>query len=217
VRLLLAALAGLAVAAGLAACGTGGKVSASTDQQNGKKLFQEKCAGCHSLAAVGSSSPIGPNLDDAFAQARADGFKESAIANIVHDQIRFAGQYSTAQNNPNYLTANMPTNLVTGQDAEDVAAFVAANAGVQGFVVAKAVSGTNGKSIFQAKCASCHTLKDAGTTGTVGPNLDQVKPPFSVAQNQVINGGAVMPAFKGVLTDAQIKAVAKYVSSVAGK
>jgi cbb3-type cytochrome c oxidase subunit III len=217
VRLLLAALAGLAVAAGLAACGTGGKVSASTDQQNGKRLFQQKCAGCHSLAAVGSSSPIGPNLDDAFAQARADGFKESAIANIVHDQIRFAGQYSTAQNNPNYLTANMPTNLVTGQDAEDVSAFVAANAGVQGFVVAKAISGTNGKSIFQAKCASCHTLKDAGTTGTVGPNLDQVKPPFSVAQNQVTNGGAVMPAFKGVLTDAQIKAVAKYVSSVAGK
>ena len=216
-RLLLAALAGLAVAAGLAACGTGGKVSASTDQQNGKRLFQQKCAGCHSLAAVGSSSPIGPNLDDAFAQARADGFKESAIANIVHDQIRFAGQYSTAQNNPNYLTANMPTNLVTGQDAEDVAAFVAANAGVQGFVVAKPVSGTNGKSIFQAKCASCHTLKDAGTTGTVGPNLDQLKPPFSIVQNQVINGGAVMPAFKGVLTDAQIKAVAKYVSSVAGK
>jgi cbb3-type cytochrome c oxidase subunit III len=217
VRLLLAALAGLAVAAGLAACGTGGKVSASTDQQNGKKLFQEKCAGCHSLAAVGSSSTIGPNLDDAFAQARADGFKESAIANIVHDQIRFAGQYSTAQNNPNYLTANMPTNLVTGQDAEDVSAFVAANAGVQGFVVAKAISGTNGKSIFQAKCASCHTLKDAGTTGTVGPNLDQLKPPFSIVQNQVINGGAVMPAFKGVLTEAQIKAVAKYVSSVAGK
>jgi cbb3-type cytochrome c oxidase subunit III len=217
VRLLLAALAGLAVAAGLAACGTGGKVSASTDQQNGKKLFQEKCAGCHSLAAVGSSSTIGPNLDDAFAQARADGFKESAIANIVHDQIRFAGQYSTAQNNPNYLTANMPTNLVTGQDAEDVAAFVAANAGVQGFVVAKAISGTNGKSIFQAKCASCHTLKDAGATGTVGPNLDQLKPPFSIVQNQVINGGAVMPAFKGVLREAQIKAVAKYVSSVAGK
>lgn len=216
-RLLLAAFAGLAVALGLAACGTGGMVSASTDQQNGKKLFQQKCAGCHSLAAVGSSSTIGPNLDDAFAQARADGFKESAIANIVHDQIRFAGQYSTAQNNQNYLKANMPTNLVTGQDADDVAAFVAANAGVQGFVVAKAVSGTNGKSIFQAKCASCHTLKDAGTTGTVGPNLDQLKPPFSIVQKQVTNGGAVMPAFKGVLTDAQIKAVATYVSSVAGK
>jgi cbb3-type cytochrome c oxidase subunit III len=217
VRLVLAALAGAAVAVALAGCGTGGIVSSSANAQNGKALFQQKCAGCHALAAVGSTATIGPNLDDAFAQARKDGYKESSIANIVHDQIRFPGQYPTGQNNPNYLTANMPANLVTGSDAEDVAAFVAANAGVQGFVVAKQVSGTNGKSIFKSQCATCHTLKDAGATGTVGPNLDQLKPPFDVVQHQVINGGAVMPAFKDKLTDAQIKAVAKYVSSVAGK
>jgi cbb3-type cytochrome c oxidase subunit III len=201
----------------LAACGTGGKVSGSADVQNGKTLFQQKCAGCHSLAAVGSTADIGPNLDDAFAQARSDGFAESAIANIVHDQIRYPGQYSTAQNNPNYLKANMPANLVRGQDADDVAAFVAANAGVSGYTVTQAISGANGKSIFKSQCASCHTLKDAGTTGTVGPNLDQLKPPFAIVQNQVIHGGRVMPAFKGKLTDAQIKAVAKYVSDNAGK
>jgi cbb3-type cytochrome c oxidase subunit III len=217
VRLFVAALGGAAIAVTLAACGTGGKVSSSANAQAGKAVFQQSCAGCHALEAVGSTATIGPNLDDAFAQARADGFKETAIANIVHDQIRFPGQYSTAQNNPNYLTANMPANLVTGQDAEDVAAFVAANAGVSGFAVSKAVSGTNGKSIFKSQCASCHTLKDAGTTGTVGPNLDQLKPPFAIVQRQVTNGGAVMPAFKGKLTDAQIKAVATYVSSVAGK
>jgi cbb3-type cytochrome c oxidase subunit III len=217
VRLLLAALAGAAVAVALAGCGTGGIVSSSANAQNGKAIFQQKCAGCHALSAVGSTATIGPNLDDAFAQARKDGYKESSIANIVHDQIRFPGQYSTSQNNPNYLTANMPANLVTGSDAEDVAAFVAANAGVQGFVVAKKVSGTNGKSIFTSQCATCHTLKDAGATGTVGPNLDQLKPPFALVQHQVINGGSVMPAFKDKLTDAQIKAVAKYVSSVAGK
>jgi cbb3-type cytochrome c oxidase subunit III len=201
----------------LAACGTGGKVSASANAQNVKALFQQKCAGCHALSAVGSTANIGPNLDDAFAQARSDGFKESAIANIVHDQIRFPGQYATSQNNPNYLKANMPANLVKGHDADDVAAFVAANAGVSGFAVAKTISGTNGKSIFKSQCASCHTLKDAGTTGTIGPNLDQLKPPFAIVQNQVIHGGSVMPAFKGKLTDAQIMAVAKYVSSVAGK
>jgi cbb3-type cytochrome c oxidase subunit III len=217
VRLLLAALVGLALAAGLTACGTGGKVTASANAQNGKALFQQKCAGCHALEAVGSTATIGPNLDDAFAQARADGFKETAIANIVHDQIRFAGQYPTAQNNPGYLKANMPTNLVRGQDAEDVAAFVAANAGVSGFAVSRAISGNNGKNIFKSQCASCHTLKDAGATGTVGPNLDQLKPPFSIVQHQVTNGGAVMPAFKGKLTDAQITAVARYVSSRAGK
>lgn len=201
----------------LAACGTGGKVSSSANAQSGKAIFQQKCAGCHALEAAGSTANIGPNLDDAFAEARANGFEESAIANIVHDQIRFPGQFSTAQNNPNYLKANMPANLVRGQDAEDVAAFVAANAGVSGFSVSKAVSGTNGQSIFKSQCASCHTLKDAGATGTVGPNLDQLKPPFPIVQHQVINGGTVMPAFKGKLTDAQIRAVAKYVSSVAGK
>jgi len=192
-------------------------VSSTADVQNGKALFQQQCAGCHALAAVGSAGGIGPNLDDSFAQARAEGFKETAIANIVHDQIRFPGQYSTAQNNPNYLKANMPANLIKGQDADDVAAFVAANAGMQGFSESQVISGTNGKQIFKSRCASCHTLKDAGATGTIGPNLDQLKPPFQVAQNQVIHGGGVMPAFKGVLTDAQIRAVAKYVSANAGK
>jgi cbb3-type cytochrome c oxidase subunit III len=217
VRLLLAALGGAAMVLALAACGTGGKVSSSANAQNGKTLFQQKCAGCHALAAVGSAGGIGPNLDDSFAEARSEGFKESAIANIVHDQIRFPGQYATAQSNPNYLTANMPANLVRGQDADDVAAFVAANAGLQGFAASQAISGTNGKQIFKSKCASCHTLADAGTTGTIGPNLDQLKPSFAVAQNQVIHGGGAMPAFKGTLTDAQIKAVAKYVSANAGK
>jgi cbb3-type cytochrome c oxidase subunit III len=213
----VAVVGGGALALALTACGTGGKVSATVDVQNGKRLFQQKCAGCHALAAVGSAGGIGPNLDDSFAQARADGFKETAIANIVHDQIRFAGQYPTAQSNPDYLKANMPRNLVKGQDADDVSAFVAANAGLQGFAASQVISGTNGKQIFQKKCASCHTLKDAGATGTIGPNLDQLKPSFAVAQNQVIHGGGVMPAFKGVLTDAQIKAVAKYVSDNAGK
>jgi cbb3-type cytochrome c oxidase subunit III len=205
------------VALTLAACGTGGISSAAGNQQNGKKLFQEQCGGCHGLAAAGTTGGIGPNLDDSFAQARADGYKESTILNIVHDQIRYPGQFSTAQSNPNFLTANMPANLVKGQDAEDVAAFVAANAGLQGFAEAQAVSGTNGKNIFKQKCASCHTLKDAGATGTIGPNLDQLMPSFAVAQRQVTNGGGAMPAFKSQLTKAQIDAVARYVASVAGK
>ena len=218
-RPLLAALGGVGVAIALAACGTGGIATGAADQENVKKLFLGKgqCAGCHTLAAAGSSSTIGPNLDDAFAQARADGYKESAILNIVHDQIRFPGQYPTAQNNPDFLQANMPANLVKGQDAEDVAAFVAANAGVQGFAESQVVSGTNGKNIFEKKCASCHTLKDAGATGTIGPNLDQLMPSFAIAQKQVTNGGQVMPAFKSVLNKAQIDAVAKYVASHAGK
>jgi cbb3-type cytochrome c oxidase subunit III len=202
----------------LAACGTGGPVSsASADKEHGRKLFQNVCAGCHTLAAAGARGTVGPNLDDSFAQARSEGFKESAILDIVHDQIKFPGQYPTRQSNQDYLQANMPANLVKGQDAIDVAAFVAANAGKQGFVQPVAVSGTNGKQIFTAKCGGCHTLKAAGTNGTVGPNLDALKPPFATVKKQVIHGGVVMPAFKGILTDAQITAVAKYVASHAGK
>jgi cbb3-type cytochrome c oxidase subunit III len=216
-RRLSAAAGGVAVVLLLSACGTGGPVSsASADLQNGRQVFQDKCAGCHTMAAAGSTATIGPNLDAAFAEARSEGFKESAILDIVHDQIKFPGQYPLAQNNPDYLKANMPANVVTGQDAIDVSAYVAANVGKQGFE-AQVITGTNGKQIFITKCGGCHTLKDAGTTGTQGPNLDQLKPPFPIVKNQVIKGGGIMPAFKGVLTDAQINAVAKYVAEHAGK
>jgi mono/diheme cytochrome c family protein len=74
-----------------------------------------------------------------------------------------------------------------------------------------------GKQIFTQQCGACHTLKDAGTNGQVGPNLDDVKPDLPTAQRQVTNGGGGMPPFKGTLNPAQIKAVSQYVSSVAGK
>src|SRR5205814_585773 len=214
-RVLFAPVGGVAMACVLAARGTGGISQGAADQENGKKLFLGKgqCAGGHTLAAAGSTGTIGPNLDDAFAEARANGYKESAIRNIVHEQIKYPGQYEVAQKNPSFLQANMPANLLRGQDAEDVAAFVAANAGLEGFAEAPLIGGKEG----QKKCAGCHTLKNAGTTGTVGPNLDQLMPPFATVRRQVTNGGAKMPAFKAVLTKAQIDAVAKYVSSHAGK
>jgi cbb3-type cytochrome c oxidase subunit III len=201
----------------LSGCGTGGLVRKG-DKDTGKKLFIAKCAGCHTLAAAGTSGTIGPNLDAAFAEARAEGYKESAIEDIVAGQIRAPGQYATASSgkNPNFLQANMPANLVRGQQLADVAAYVAANAGLNGFTPST-VTGTNGEAIFKAKCAGCHTLAAAGATGTVGPNLDQLKPPFPRVQRQVIHGGAIMPAFQNVLTSQQIKAVAQFVASHAGK
>jgi len=109
----------------------------------------------------------------------------------------------------------MPANLVKGQDAVDVAGYIAAVAGTN--ATPPAQQATDGKSIFSANCASCHTLKAAGATGTVGPNLDQLKPALAIVQKQVENGGSVMPAFKGKLTQPQIDAVAKFVASSAGK
>ena len=73
-----------------------------------------------------------------------------------------------------------------------------------------------GKVIFETNCGSCHTLADAGTTGTVGPNLDQSQPAEALVVERVTNGMGVMPPFEGVLTEEQITEVAKYVSAAAG-
>jgi mono/diheme cytochrome c family protein len=74
-----------------------------------------------------------------------------------------------------------------------------------------------GKTVFTSNCKGCHTLKAAAATGSVGPNLDDVKPDKATVQRQVENGGGPMPAFKGKLSDAQINAVSTYVSTVAGQ
>ena len=69
-----------------------------------------------------------------------------------------------------------------------------------------------GKQVFAtAGCESCHTLKDAGATGTVGPNLDEAKPPAALVVDRVTNGKGVMPSFKGQLDEKQIQDVAAYV------
>jgi mono/diheme cytochrome c family protein len=75
-----------------------------------------------------------------------------------------------------------------------------------------------GKAVFTgaAGCGGCHTLADAGATGTVGPNLDATKPPYEKVIVQVTNGGGLMPPFKDTLSEQQIQDVAAYVSSVAG-
>jgi mono/diheme cytochrome c family protein len=69
-----------------------------------------------------------------------------------------------------------------------------------------------GKTVFaSAGCSGCHTLKAAGATGNVGPNLDQLKPPEVTVVHQVENGGGQMPAFKGTLSAKQIQDVAAFV------
>jgi cytochrome c553 len=73
-----------------------------------------------------------------------------------------------------------------------------------------------GKQVFITNCGTCHTLADAGTTGTVGPNLDDAMPSFDLAVDRVTNGQGVMPPFKDTLSAQQITDVATYVSQAAG-
>ena len=71
-----------------------------------------------------------------------------------------------------------------------------------------------GKEIFlnAGNCATCHSLKDAGSVANVGPNLNEIRPDIGRVINSVTNGIGVMPAQLGILSDEEIKAVAYYVS-----
>ena len=75
-----------------------------------------------------------------------------------------------------------------------------------------------GKEVFigTAACGSCHTLADAGTSGTIGPNLDDAQPSEALVVDRVTNGQGAMPPFEGTLTTQQIADVAAYVSQTAG-
>ena len=75
-----------------------------------------------------------------------------------------------------------------------------------------------GKQVFlgASACGGCHTLADAGSTGAVGPNLDDAQPSEELVLDRVTNGQGGMPSFSSTLSEQQIADVAAYVSSVAG-
>jgi mono/diheme cytochrome c family protein len=79
-----------------------------------------------------------------------------------------------------------------------------------------ATTAASGKEIFTTSCGGCHTLADAGTSGTTGPNLDDAAPDAATVKAYVRGGGGGMPAFGDDLSNAEIDAVAAYVASVAG-
>ncbi len=219
----LSAICAASFALALAGCGTGGYTDGGS-QGAGKQLFTQACGVCHTLADAGTAGTIGPNLDDAFAQARADGMTSDTFTQIVAAQIRFPieetstgapGMPSADQTLPSCDDIEGNAFCVRDQDqaVADIAAYVGAVAGTG----ATAEAPTDGKSIFTASCGSCHTLADAGTTGAVGPNLDDAKPAKALVVDRVTNGEGAMPSFKDSLDPQQIEAVAEYVSSAAGK
>jgi cbb3-type cytochrome c oxidase subunit III len=205
----------LLLAVGLlsAGCGTGTFAEGSGDTSRGGQLFQQKCGSCHTLRAAGTRGQIGPNLDDAFRASRAQGLGESSIREVVLGQIKYPGKPTDSTK---FLA--MPANLVTGDDAAAVAAYVASVAGNPSARPVAAAGGGGGqaagndpKSLMSSNCGSCHTFAAAGITGTVGPNLDQSTKDLAGIIKQITNGGAVMPPFKGKLTDQQIKAIAQFI------
>ena len=221
---LAAAVLGTVLVGLVSGCGeTVGYSEGKGDKANGRELFIKNCGSCHTLAEAGTSGQIGPNLDYAFLQSRKDGLGEDTIRQVVRGQIAYPVVDPVVEG-----SQGMPKDIVTGQDAEDVATYVAAVAGLDadGDGLPDKGSGggggvdpgeTDGKAIFAAAgCGGCHTLADAGSNGAVGPNLDEAKPSKELVTDRVTNGQGGMPSFKKDLSAAQIDAVADYVSSAAG-
>jgi mono/diheme cytochrome c family protein len=166
--LALVALSVLALAA--TGCGTG-----NADPERGRVLFIQKCGVCHEMGEAGTTAQIGPNLDAAFAAARASGQESDTIEGITTAQVE---NPRPSTENP---AASMPAGIVEGQDLEDVAAYVGMYAGVPGAAPPR-VPGGPGAQVFASNgCGGCHTLAEAETGGTTGPNLDEVLPGQSAA------------------------------------
>jgi mono/diheme cytochrome c family protein len=155
----------------LALCGslvmTACDASEDADLDRGRALFLQNCGTCHSLAQAGSTADIGPDLDASFAQARSDGMDSDTVEGVVQQQISNPRQIEEGV--PDYDRVFMPADLVTGQDAEDVAAYVASVAGIPGAAPPELPP----DQLFTERCGSCHALQAAGTSGTTGPDLDQ--------------------------------------------
>jgi mono/diheme cytochrome c family protein len=214
---LVAAIVVAAAALSLTACGRD-----EADLSNGKALFTERCGTCHILGRAGTQGRTGPDLDAAFRTALSDGMNRDTVQGIVHDQIL----------NPRKNSA-MPAELVTGEDAEDVAAYVAfaaARAGEDEGALAQAglAGATTGEQIFTAAgCAACHTLAKANASGTIGPSLDELAQaagqqegsPEDYVRESLIDPDAVvaegfqsgvMPSYEGRLSDEQLQTLAEY-------
>ena len=230
---LAAAVAAAAVAVGAAACGSEGHVAEGEGSPaQGKTLFAEKCGSCHALDDAGTQATIGPDLDEAFDDPRAQGFDESSIRDLVRGQISYPVE-DPVTDNPGMpgIDTTLPEcdegvdpgtdGCVENQDeaADAIAAYVASVAGTgkKGGPTTTGAGPADGKSIFaSAGCGGCHVLADADSSGAVGPSLDESKPDYELVHDRVTNGKGGMPSFKGQLTEEQIRAVAEYVSSVAG-
>jgi mono/diheme cytochrome c family protein len=214
---LLALVALLALAVVASGCGT-----TNPDPQRGRTLFIQKCSECHALAQAGATAQIGPNLDHAFAAAREEGNDSDTIEGVVKAQVEYP-----RPNNGN-ASVSMPPDLVTGQDLDDVAAYVGEWAGVPGAAPPKVAGGPGAQVFASNSCSGCHTFAAAEAGGVTGPNLDEVLPGETQAhvEEMVTNPNAeivkgyppnVMPQnYEQLLSAKEIEDLAKYLIENAG-
>jgi mono/diheme cytochrome c family protein len=219
IRLLAPLVALVATVVAISGCGT-----TSPDIAHGRVLFTTKCGVCHTLAQAGTTATIGPNLDDAFAAAReAGGFDAATVEGIVKAQV---DNPRPANGNP---AASMPAHIASGDDLDDIAAYLGKYAGVAGAKPPEVEGGAGAQVFANNGCGGCHTLAAANAGGTVGPDLDEVLPGQKEAEieESILDPEAkiaqgypkgVMPQnFEEIIQPEEIKALVKFLSESAGK
>ena len=122
-------IGGVVAALALGGCNLKG---GGEDLVNGKQLFVQECAACHVLERAGATGVTGPDLDAAFRQSRADGLGESTFRGVVEQQILHPNINPQVDPKTGKALPLMPAKLVEGDDARDVAAYVAQAAAKQG-------------------------------------------------------------------------------------
>jgi mono/diheme cytochrome c family protein len=180
-RVLLALIALAAVAVGASGCGT-----STADVARGRALFIQKCGVCHTLAQAGTTAQVGPNLDAAFAAARAAGEGGDTIEGVVEAQVPFPRPKNSDP------AISMPPDVVSGQDLDDVAAYVGRYAGVPGAAPPKVPGGPGAQVFANNGCGGCHTLAAAKSGGVTGPDFNKVLPGQSAAliKESILNPNA---------------------------
>jgi mono/diheme cytochrome c family protein len=190
-----AAAVGLALAGAVALGGC--DLQEDSDLDRGRELFIAKCGTCHALAEAATTAETGPDLDAAFTAARDSGMDQDTIEGVVQAQIENPRAAPPEQTN-----LYMPAELVTGQDAEDVSAYIASVAGIPGIEPPTAPGGEGGQVFAQNGCNACHTLEAAGASGTSGPNLDENLPgqdPKQVEESIVDPGAEIVSGFQNIM------------------
>lgn len=195
----------------------------NADLANGRQLFSANCGTCHILKEAGSTAVTGPDLDAAFAAARDSGMDQDTIEGVVEAQI--GNPRKVDESDPTYMAPD----IVTGDDATDVAAYVASVAGVPGIEPPVAAGGPGGQVYATAGCATCHTFAAAGSNGNLGPNLDEVIPGQDRAMieqsivdpeaelSQGFAGGIMPPDYGESIEPADLDLLVRFLSTCAAK
>jgi plastocyanin len=182
---LLPAVVLIAATAVIGACGNG-----KPDQAKGKQLFTQKCGACHVLENAGTKGVQGPNLDLAFKKSVADGLGRSTIEGVVEKQIGFP------------QGGVMPAKLVTGDDAEAVASYVADAIGKKGGATGGGPSGTakaNAQNVLDIPTDPSGQLayEFKSASAKAGKITVESKNDASVPHNIAIKGGPSGPVVQG--------------------